>query len=212
MEKRQGSEQASGTLYVVSAPSGAGKTSLVRALVEADPGTSLSVSHTTRPARSGETDGVHYHFVDKSVFNAMHERGDFLEHANVFGNGYGTSAGWVGEQLACGVDVVLEIDWQGARQVRARMARSVGIFILPPSRAELERRLRSRGQDDDVVIRQRTAQAGEELSHWGEFDYLVVNDEFAVALQNLLAIVCAHRMRRPAQAGRQRELLAELLE
>ena len=212
MEERQDSRQAAGTLYVVSAPSGAGKTSLVRALVDADPQTSLSVSHTTRAARPGETDGVHYHFVDKSVFNTMHERGDFLEHANVFGNGYGTSAGWVGEQLADGIDVVLEIDWQEARQVRSHMGRSVGVFILPPSRVELERRLRSRGQDDDAVIGHRMAQAGEELSHWGEFDYLVVNDEFTVALENLLAIVRAQRNRRPAQAERNRELLAELLE
>ncbi|ROR34137.1 guanylate kinase [Inmirania thermothiophila] len=198
---------AAGTLFVVSAPSGAGKTSLVRALVERTEGLVLSVSHTTRPPRPGEVDGVHYHFVDEAAFLRMVEAGAFLEHAEVFGNRYGTARETVERELRAGRDVLLEIDWQGARQVRAAMPAAVGVFILPPSREELERRLRGRGQDSEEVIARRMAAAEAELSHYAEYDYLVVNDAFAQALDDLSAIVRCHRLR----TARQRRALAGLL-
>lgn len=200
-----------GTLYIVAAPSGAGKTSLVRRLVETTPGVAVSISHTTRPPRPGERDGVHYHFVSLAVFEAMIAEGAFLEHAQVFGNRYGTSRAAVLAQLEAGQDVILEIDWQGARQVRMLAPDSLGIFILPPSREALRERLAGRGQDSREVIERRMAAALDELSHHAEFDYLVVNDDFATALDTLRAIVVANRQRRAAQLERHRELLRALL-
>jgi guanylate kinase len=196
-----------GTLYTVSAPSGAGKTSLVAALIERCSGVRVSVSHTTRPIRPGETDGVNYHFVDEPTFEGMLARSEFLEHARVFGNLYGTSRLWVEQQLAEGTDVILEIDWQGARQVKALLPETCAIFIMPPSRATLEQRLQSRGQDDAGVIAGRMAEAVEEMSHYEDGDYLLVNDEFAQALGQLEAIVLSQRLR----TGRQKLALSDLL-
>jgi guanylate kinase len=205
------SSGARGTLYTVSAPSGAGKTSLVAALVERNPTLTVSVSHTTRPMRPGEQDGVNYHFVAREVFLAMLEQAAFLEHAEVFGNLYGTSQLWVEEQLAAGTDVILEIDWQGARQVKRLMPDTRSIFILPPSRDTLRERLTSRGQDDDAVIQRRMAQAEQEMSHYIESDFLVLNLEFDRALAELQAIVVCHRLRTPVQAQRLAATLQDLL-
>lgn len=183
---RQAGEQ--GTLFVISAPSGAGKTSLVSALLDRDEALSVSVSHTTRPMREGERDGVNYHFVTREAFEAMIARGDFLEHAEVFGNYYGTSQVWVREALAQGRDVILEIDWQGAEQVRRLMSGCVSIFIVPPSADVLRNRLTGRGTDAPEVVERRLREAAEECRHAVEFDYLVVNDAFEVALADLQAI------------------------
>jgi len=202
---------APGTLFVLSAPSGAGKTSLVRALLEADPGIEVSISHTTRPKRPTEVDGVNYHFVTPEAFARMQARDAFLEHARVFGNLYGTSADWVAKRLATGGDVILEIDWQGAEQIRARMPEAVEIFILPPSLATLAGRLKGRGQDDPEVIERRLNEARLEMSHHGHYDYLIVNDDFATALADLCAIVRAERLRKIRQALRQAPLIASLL-
>jgi guanylate kinase len=191
-----------GTLFVVSAPSGAGKTSLVRAMLERDPLLTVSVSHTTRPRRSGEADGVNYHFVDRDRFETMLASGAFLEYAEVFGNLYGTSAAWVEGRLEQGRDVILEIDWQGAAQIRARLPETVSIFVLPPSLAALEQRLRGRGQDEDAVIRRRLAEARAEMAHHVDYDYLVVNDDFETAAADLLAITRAVRLVRPRQERR----------
>jgi guanylate kinase len=180
---------AQNRLFVISAPSGAGKTSLVRALMEREPELRFSVSYTTRPKRPTEHDGQHYNFVTPHDFEEMVKEGAFLEHARVFDNHYGTSRAQVGAMLAQGHGVVLEIDWQGARQVRAAMPESVGIFILPPTRGELERRLRDRDTDSEVVIRRRLADAATDMSHWKEFQYVVVNDDFSTALQALSDIV-----------------------
>ena len=201
----------SGTLYIISAASGAGKTSLVKALVESTEDVVVSVSYTTRPKRSGEENGVHYHFVSREQFEAMLAQEEFLEHAQVFDNQYGTSRTWVTERLAAGLDVVLEIDWQGARQVRKLHPESVSIFVLPPSRAELERRLRGRGQDAEEIIARRMRDAVDESSHYNEFDYTVVNDDFETAVTDLTAIIRAQRLRRANQETRQRSLLHELL-
>ncbi|TGN38317.1 guanylate kinase [Marinobacter confluentis] len=206
----QKSEQ--GTLYVISAPSGAGKTSLVAEMLKADEKLGVSVSHTTRPMRAGEQDGVNYHFVSRADFEAMINRGDFLEHADVFGNYYGTSQVWVRETLAQGQDVILEIDWQGAEQVRRQMPDCVGIFIVPPSPETLKARLTGRGTDTREVVERRLNEAADECSHAGEFDYLVVNDDFAVALADLLAIVRCHRLRMQAQQARYSGLLIRLSE
>ena len=200
-----------GTLYIIAAPSGAGKTSLVKSLVETTPDVAVSVSHTTRPLRPGEHDGVHYHFISADTFARMIAEGAFLEQAQVFGHRYGTSRAAVLAQLQAGRDIILEIDWQGARQVRALLPDSATIFILPPARHALRERLAGRGQDDPEVIEQRMAAALNELSHYAEFDYLVVNDQFAVALDSLRAIVIANRQRRAAQLERQQELLRSLL-
>ena len=200
-----------GTLYIVAAPSGAGKTSLVKSLVETTPGIAVAISHTTRPPRPGERDGEHYHFIPLAVFEAMVAEGAFLEHAQVFGNRYGTSRAAVLSQLQAELDVILEIDWQGARQVRALMPDSSSIFILPPSREALRQRLAGRGQDSLEVIERRMAASLNELSHYAEFDYLVINDDFATALETLRAIVIANRQRRATQLERQRELLRTLL-
>lgn len=200
-----------GCLYTLSAPSGAGKTSLVRALLAGDDGLALSVSHTTRARRAGEVDGSDYHFVDDAEFDRMVTAGEFLEHARVFDHRYGTSRRAVEQTLATGRDVLLEIDWQGARQVRSCVAGSVSIFVLPPSRDALAERLRGRGQDDDTVIDRRMAAAIDEMTHYTEADYLVVNDDFEAALADLRAIVRAGRVRRARQAARCAELIDSLL-
>lgn len=201
----------SGNVFVVSAPSGAGKTSLVKSLLEADPQVKLSVSYTTRAPRPGEVDGVHYHFVSVERFMEMLNRGDFLESAQVYGNYYGTSQRWIEEQLAAGWDILLEIDWQGAAQVRRLMPGVVSIFILPPSLAALRERLKGRGQDTEEVIERRLAAAREDMSHVGEFDYVIINDDFATASRDLQAVVRAQRLRAPSQLSRHQKLLEELL-
>ncbi|MBN8887185.1 MAG: guanylate kinase [Rudaea sp.] len=201
----------SGTLYIIAAPSGGGKTSLTRALLEREPNILLSVSYTSRLPRPGEADGVHYHFVSRGVFEEMIKRGEFFEHAVVHGDLKGTARTAVERTLAQGKDVLLEIDWQGARQVRAQMKDTVSIFILPPSRAELERRLRSRAQDSDATIRRRLADSREDIAHSVEFDYIVVNDDFATALSDLRSIVTARQLRAAGQRERYDALLADLL-
>ncbi|MDM7322415.1 MAG: guanylate kinase [Gammaproteobacteria bacterium] len=200
-----------GQLYVISAPSGAGKTSLVKALRETLPGIAVSVSHTTRAMRPGEVDGVHYHFVDHATFERMVEHGDFLEHARVFDNYYGTSKAAVEMGLAAGQDVILEIDWQGARQVRALFPEARGIFILPPARAVLEARLRDRGQDGEEVIARRMRDAVTEMQHYDEFDYVVVNDVFDEALHELACIFRAERLRLARAQARHAILIQDLL-
>ena len=184
-----------GKLFVITAPSGAGKTSLIDALVRADSSLKLSVSYTTRAPRPGEKNGVDYHFVDDAAFLAMQARGEFLESAEVHGYRYGTSKKVITEALARGADLILEIDWQGARQVRAVYPACVGIFILPPSIEELERRMRSRGQDADAVIRRRLDNARGEMEHAGEFDYAIINKDFDTARQELAAIIQKERAR-----------------
>lgn len=200
-----------GTLYIISAPSGAGKTSLVKALVESTDDITVSVSHTTRPTRPGEIDGKHYHFTDVETFRGMIGDNAFLEHAEVFGNFYGTSRLSVLELMAQGEDVILEIDWQGAQQVREKMPEAVSVFILPPSREELERRLRGRGTDEDAVIARRLGEAVTEMSHYQEFDYLVFNDDFDTALAQLRAVVIARRQRAEVQIATHQEVLDALL-
>jgi guanylate kinase len=201
-----------GTLFIISAPSGAGKTSLLCNVLEsAGDELALSISHTTRSPRPGEVDGRHYHFVDEERFREMIDAGAFLEHARVFDYFYGTSQAGVESQLAAGQDVILEIDWQGAAQVRKVLPESVGIFILPPSRAALEERLRNRGQDDDEVIARRMQDAVSEMSHYGEYDYLIINDVFAAARDELAAIIKCRQLRLPAQQQRHAALLGDLL-
>lgn len=182
-----------GHLFIVAAPSGAGKSTLVNALLAREPGIALSISHTTRAPRPGDVDGVQYHFVDRATFEAMVARGEFLEHADVFGHCYGTSRSAVEPILAAGRDVLLEIDWQGAAAVRRAMPECVSIFILPPSRAELERRLRARATDSEATIEKRLAASREEIAHAGDFTCVVVNDRFDDALAALQAIVHAAR-------------------
>lgn len=196
---------------MVSAPSGAGKTSLVKALVERSPEVRVSVSYTTRLIRPGEIDGVNYHFVSREVFVDMIERGDFLEHAEVFGNLYGTSQSWVESQLERGGDIILEIDWQGAQQVRRLMPASVSIFILPPSREILIQRLRNRGQDSEEIIARRTDEAITEMAHYAESDYLIINDQFQQALADLQAIVHGQRLRQDRQNALHQSLISSLL-
>lgn len=195
-----------GLLFVIAAPSGAGKTSLIEGLLRDDAQLRLSVSYTTRAPRPGEQDGRDYHFVDETAFLAMLERGEFLECAQVHGNRYGTAHRAVRELLASGSDVVLEIDWQGAQQVRRLLPGCIGIFILPPSVAELERRMRSRAQDSEAVIARRLANAREELSHAPEFEYAIINRDFDEARRDLAAIVRAERTRTARQLERQPEL------
>ena len=200
-----------GTLYIVAAPSGAGKTSLTKALLELEPGIGLSVSYTSRAPRQNEIDGVHYHFVTRAAFEEMIARGEFFEHAVVHGDLKGTSRVTVERTLAQGRDVLLEIDWQGARQVRALIADTVSIFILPPSRAELERRLRARASDSEDVIRRRLDDSRADIAHATEFDYLVVNDNFEIALGELRAIIVSRQMRSDVQRARHAALIADLL-
>jgi len=201
----------SGTLFVISAASGTGKTSLVKALLESTDHVIVSVSHTTRAPRPGELDGVHYHFTDVPTFMAQVGEGGFLEHAEVFGNYYGTARQTVEDALAADKDVILEIDWQGAQQVRRQFAGAQTIFIVPPSREALRERLQNRGQDSDEVINRRLAGALEDISHFVEFDYLVINDDFDTALGDLLAILRATRHRQPQQAVRHQDRLQRLL-
>jgi len=203
----------SGTLYILSAPSGAGKSSLLRALLDTmGDSVAVSVSHTTRKPRPGEVNGRDYHFVDTETFQGMIKQGAFLEHARVFDNHYGTSRQAVGQQLSAGRDVILEIDWQGARVVREQMPESTGVFILPPSRDTLRERLQGRGQDDAMVIERRMRDAISEMSHYAEYDYLVVNDVFEQALEDLVAILHSSRLRLAQQSQGQAGLLRTLLE
>lgn len=199
------------TLFIISAPSGAGKTSLVKALVETMPAIVVSVSHTTRWQRPGEREGIDYHFIKREEFEHMVVQGAFLEHARVFDNYYGTSRAGVLEKLENGFDVILEIDWQGARQIRQVFKETVTICILPPSRAALEQRLTARGQDNAEIIQRRMRDAVSEMSHYAEADYLIVNDDFSAALNDLCAIVRARRLRRSAQEQRLQALLQDLL-
>lgn len=201
-----------GMLVIISAPSGGGKTSIVGALVEREPTTlAVSISHTTRTIRPGERNGENYHFVDRDQFEAMRDAGEFLESADVFGNLYGTSKSGVQAQLDSGSDVILEIDWQGARQVRVAFPDAMSIFIVPPSREALNKRLNARGQDDARVISTRMAQAISEMSNYRDYDYLVVNDQFETAVDQVASILTAERLRRPRQALRQAALLTDLL-
>ncbi len=201
-----------GMLIVVSAPSGGGKTSLVNALLKSDENLCVSVSHTTRASRPGENNGVNYHFVDTTEFQALVERGEFLEHAEVFGNQYGTSKSSVANNLAAGQDVVLEIDWQGAKQIQASYgAELLSIFILPPSQEALRQRLRGRGQDNDEVIDARMAKAISEMSHYRDYQYLVINDEFDHALADMRSILRSRRLERNYQESHQQGLLDSLL-
>ncbi|HUP93134.1 MAG TPA: guanylate kinase [Solimonas sp.] len=206
---------ASGGLFIVSAPSGGGKTSLTRALVprlaELGVTAAISVSYTTRAPRPGEQEGVHYHYLDDKAFAAMAARGDFYEHAEVFGRRYGTGRARTAELLAQGWDVILDIDWQGARQVKARAADATSVFILPPSREVLEQRLRGRGQDSEETIARRMAQARAEMAHHAEYDHLLVNDDFDRALAGLCSIVLERRLRSPRQREEHAGLIASLL-
>ena len=201
---------ATGNLFVVAAPSGAGKTSLTRALLEREPAIRLSVSYTTRPPRPGDTDGVDYHFVTPERFLALRSAGEFLEHAHVHGNWYATSGPWLKAEVDSGRDVLLEIDWQGAAQVRRLVPESVQVFVLPPSLETLRERLTRRAQDDTGTIERRLAAAREEMRHCGEFDYVIINQDFATAVEDLLAIVRAARLRGGQQRARHRALLEHL--
>jgi len=202
---------STGTLYIVSAPSGAGKTSLVKALLDAQPQVRVSVSHTTRAIRPGEVDGVNYHFVRREEFLECLERNEFLEHAEVFGNLYGTSQRWLEQTLDEGYDLILEIDWQGAQQVRRLMPQAKSIFILPPTQEALRQRLTNRGQDSDEVIDGRMREAVSEMTHYVEYDYLIINDDFTHALGDLQAIFRANRLLQGTQQQRFAGLLEQLL-
>ncbi|MGN8259036.1 guanylate kinase [Pseudomonas sp. SMSB3] len=204
-------KQTSGTLYIVSAPSGAGKTSLVTALIEADPRVSVSVSHTTRAMRPGEQHGVNYHFVSHDAFEELIAQGDFLEHAEVFGNFYGTSRSALQHVLDQGNDLILEIDWQGAQQVRALMPEALSVFILPPSQQALRARLDGRGQDSEEIIAGRMREAVTEMVHYDEYDYVIINDDFALALEELKSVFVANRLLLKKQQQRHSQLLEELL-
>ena len=197
-----------GSLFIVSAPSGAGKSSLVKAALAEDKRLALSVSYTTRSPRAGEVNGREYHFVDRKTFDAMLQRGDFLESAEVHGNRYGTSQRWIEEARAKDLDILLEIDWQGARQVRKAFADAVSIFILPPPPVlvELERRLRGRGQDSEEAIQRRLRDAREEIGHVAEFDYVIINKEFEEARRDLIAVVRASRLKLSGQSERHPEI------
>jgi guanylate kinase len=200
-----------GTLFVVAAPSGAGKSSLVNAVLARESGIALSISFTSRAPRPGERHAHHYHFVSREEFERMIAAGDFFEHALVHGDYKGTARQSVLPQLQAGKDVLLEIDWQGARQVRAKVPDSVSVFILPPSREALETRMRNRGQDSEDVIQRRLAAAREEMEHYDEFDYVIVNENFDAAAAELRAIFVAHRLRRVVQRERNAALIAQLL-
>lgn len=204
-------EKFSGQLFVVSAPSGAGKTSLVKALVDGNDDLAVSVSHTTRAKRPGEINGINYHFVSIAEFNDLKERGGFFEWAQVFDNFYGTSKQGVIEQLNQGIDVILEIDWQGAAQVKQQMSNAVAIFILPPSTAALRQRLTGRGQDDESIIERRMQSARDEISHYGDADYVVLNDQFETALNELQTIIKSQRLTQHHQSLRLTSVIDDLL-
>jgi guanylate kinase len=200
-----------GTLYIVAAPSGAGKSSIVNAVLARDPNIALSISFTSRAPRPGERHAEHYHFVSEDEFQRMIDAGEFFEYARVHGDWKGTARQSVEPQLASGRDVLLEIDWQGARQVRAKVPDAVSVFILPPSRQALEARMRNRGQDSEDVIQRRLAAAREEMSHYTEFDYLIVNERFETAVDEMCAIFVASRLRREVQVARHARLITALL-
>lgn len=202
---------SSGTLYIVSAPSGAGKTSLVTALTKDDQQIRVSVSHTTRAMRPGEQHGVNYHFVKHDEFKALIEQGDFLEHAEVFGNFYGTSRSALQQTLEQGYDLILEIDWQGAQQVRKLMPEALSVFILPPSQQALRQRLDNRGQDSEEIIEGRMKEAVSEMIHYDEYDYVIINDDFDVALKELKAVFVANRLLLKKQQQRHQALLEQLI-
>lgn len=201
-----------GTLYIVTAPSGAGKTTLVHAVLEREPGLALSISYTTRPPRPGEIDGRDYRFIDREEFLRLRDRGELLEWAEVHGNYYGTSRTWIEDQLQQDRDVLLEIDWQGARQVRRIFPQAVSVFILPPSIATLEARLRGRGTDSEATIARRLAAAREEMRHVEEFDYAIINDRLERAIDELTAVVRAARLRLAVQKRRHAAYFAQLLQ
>ncbi len=203
---------AQANLFVVSAPSGAGKTSLLKQLIGELHSVQTSISHTTRTKREGEIDGVDYHFVEIEAFKDLMKSDAFYEHAEVFGNSYGTSKSSIAGQLAGGIDVILEIDWQGARQIKQQLPNSRSIFILPPSKLELESRLKGRGQDNDEVINARMNAAIDEMSHYNEYDYLVINDDFSQAVMEIKAIICAERQKLSLQQQKHAQLLRNLLE
>ncbi len=210
--------QTLGNLFILAAPSGAGKSSLIKALLEKhlssdahNNAMQVSVSHTTRASRPGEIDGVHYHFVGRTEFEALIEQGAFFEHAEVFGNYYGTSKVVIEQTLRQGIDVFLDIDWQGARQVKAQIPDTATIFVAPPSKEELKRRLTERGQDSTEIIEQRMTKAVSEISHYHEFDFIVVNDNFSAALSELDAIVTTRRLRKEKQIIRHQQLFDNLL-
>lgn len=199
-----------GDLFIISAPSGAGKTSLVHALLDVNPHIDLSVSYTTRAPRPGEQDGRDYHFVSREIFLAMANRGEFLESAEVYGNLYGTSQAWISQEITRGKDILLEIDWQGAAQVRRLFPHSTSIFILPPSIKALEQRLKGRGKDNDAVIARRMAAAREDVAHAAEFDYVIINDSLDEALRELNAVIVAAGLRGARQLSRHQDLINQL--
>ncbi len=203
-------ERFAGNIFLVVAPSGAGKSTLVNALLARDSAISLSVSYTTRPPRPGEQNGREYHFVTVDEFKARRARGEFLESAEVHGNFYATSRLWIEQHIETGADVLLEIDWQGARQVKAHFPHAVGVFILPPSIHALRERLHKRGQDSQEVIERRLVAAGSEIAHAPEMDHVIINEDFDLALSQLIAVVTAARLRYPSQAARHHDLFAQL--
>ena len=204
-------DHPTGQLYVISAPSGAGKTSLVKALLESIPNLEVSVSHTTRDIRPGETDGINYHFVDGSEFESIRDANGFFEWAQVFGNFYGTSSQAVQKKLADGIDVILAIDWQGARQVKTLVNSAISIFVLPPSTAALRSRLTDRGQDNDEIIEGRMQAARDEMTHYTDSDFIVLNDDFETALHDLQSIIRAHRLSQETQSRELTRVIADLL-
>jgi guanylate kinase len=204
-------DMVEGNLFIIAAPSGAGKTSLVRNLLASDENVQLSISYTTRPPRPGEEDGQDYHFVDEATFLHMQAKGDFLESARVYGNYYGTSKSWIEKMIASGQDILLEIDWQGAQQVRRIFPKAIGIYILPPSIEALTERLKRRGQDAEEVIARRLEAAREDLRHVHEFEYVIINQTFAVAATELIAIVTAERLRADKQMARHRQQIEQML-
>ncbi|MGB0495484.1 MAG: guanylate kinase [Kangiellaceae bacterium] len=203
---------AKANLFVVSAPSGAGKTSLLKRLIAELGNVQTAISHTTRKKREAEVEGVDYFFVDDDEFEVLVEDGAFHEHATVFGNSYGTSKSSITDQIKKGIDVILEIDWQGARQIKEQLPKSRSIFILPPSKSALESRLKNRGQDEDEVIKQRMSEAISEMSHYDEYDYLVINDDFSNALAEIKAIILAERQKLAIQQQKNAQMLSNLLE
>lgn len=202
---------AKGTLFIIAAPSGGGKTSIVRELLNRYDNLAVSVSHTTRAHRPGEADGVNYFFIEQAQFDAMVEKEEFLEYANVFGFSYGTTRAWVEEQLAQGIDIILEIDWQGAQQIQLLIPGSISIFIIPPSLDALETRLRNRAQDDDDTIARRMEAARNEISHFDEFEYLIINDDFDHAVSEIGAIITGQRLQRERQQAKYSKLLSNLI-